>query len=298
MVRKEHEICDSVVWVDIADPTTLDMQKISKEFNLNKYIVRDCLEPDHLPKYDIVDDVHFLILRFFSHDFGQRISSIQNITNKIAIFFTQKFIITIHKVEVHFLDVIYKNHVSRGKCSTAEVTIKILQNAVQTFYEPAQRLIEQVDFFETKIILRRVNDDLIEDLYYLKRRATFSNKILMLMLEPINHMSPVYKDDEALQDVRDLHLKIHTMYGQILEDVNNLMGLYMSFAAQKTNDAMKVLTIFSVFFMPITFLAGLYGMNFQHMPELSLKWGYPAVIISMILITVGIYFWFRKKHWL
>ena len=101
-----------------------------------------------------------------------------------------------------------------------------------------------------------------------------------------------------MQDVRDQHLKISTMYAQILDDVNNLMNLYMSFSAQKTNDVMKVLTIFSVFFMPITFIAGLYGMNFQHMPELSLHWGYPAVIVAMIVITVGIYIWFRRKHWL
>jgi magnesium transporter len=298
MPRKEHQLCQDMAWIDITDPSALEMQELSKEYGLNNYIVRDCLEPDHLPKYDFVDNVHFLILRFFSHSFDQRITSVQDITNKIVIFYAEKFLITIHKTEVHFLDTIRKKYTATGSCLPDELMIRILASTLQTFYEPAQRLTEQVDFLENKIILRRVNDDLIENLYYLKRQASFSHKILMLMLEPINHAGPITKDNDALQDVRDQHLKIQTIYGQILEDVNNLMNLYMSFAAQKTNDVMKVLTVFSVFFMPITFIAGLYGMNFQHMPELNLRWGYPAVIISMIIITTGIYYWFRRKHWL
>lgn len=74
------------------------------------------------------------------------------------------------------------------------------------------------------------------------------------------------------------------------------MNLYMSFAAQKTNDVMKVLTIFSVFFMPLTFIVGIYGMNFDFMPELNQKWGYPAVILLMVIITVIIYQWFKRKN--
>jgi magnesium transporter len=298
MASKEHQICEGVKWIDTTDPSSMEMQELSKEFGLNSYIVRDCLEPDHLPKYDFVEDVHFLILRFFSHSFDQRITSVQDITNKIAIFYTERFIITIHKSEVHFLDTIRKKYTSNHICSPTELMIRILLESLQSFYEPAQRLTEQIDFLENKIILRRVNDDLIENLYYLKRQASFSHKILMLMLEPINHVVPISKDDEAMQDVRDQHLKIQTMYAQILEDVNNLMGLYMSFSAQKTNDVMKVLTIFSVFFMPITFIAGIYGMNFQHMPELTFKWGYPAVLLMMIIITAGIFYWFRRKRWL
>lgn len=226
-------------------------------------------------------------------------ATIQELSNKIAIFYTKEFLITIHKEPIQFLTNIQRKYIDKGKCSSTEETItKVLWHALESFDDPAERLSEQVDFFENHILLKTVTNEQVEALYYIKRQASISNKILMLMAEPINHIRTIPKDDPALQDVKDQHLKILTLYNQILEDVNNLMNLYMSFAAQKTNDVMKILTIFSVFFMPLTFIVGIYGMNFEIMPELSQQWGYPAVLILMAIVTFIIYQWFKRKKWL
>lgn len=257
------------------------------------------MEPDHLPKYDTVDEVNFLILRYFSHVFDKKMATIQELSNKIAVFYTKDFLITIHKEPIQFLSNIQKKYIDKNRCAgSEEVVTKILWYGLETFDDPAQRLSEQVDFFENQILLKRVSNEQVEALYYIKRQASISNKILMLMAEPINHIRTIPKDDPDLQEVKDQQLKILTLYNQILEDVNNLMNLYMSFSAQKTNDVMKVLTIFSVFFMPLTFIVGIYGMNFEFMPELSSKWGYPIVLIIMVVITIIIYLWFKRKKWL
>ena len=76
------------------------------------------------------------------------------------------------------------------------------------------------------------------------------------------------------------------------------MNIYISLSSQKTNEVMRVLTVFSVFFMPLTFIVGVYGMNFDFMPELRLKWGYPGVMLLMGFITFSIYVWFRRNGWL
>jgi magnesium transporter len=76
------------------------------------------------------------------------------------------------------------------------------------------------------------------------------------------------------------------------------MNLYISFSAQKTNDVIRVLTVFSVFFLPLTFIVGIYGMNFKYMPELNSKWGYPITLLVMIGVTLSIYLWFKRKKWL
>ena len=105
-------------------------------------------------------------------------------------------------------------------------------------------------------------------------------------------------DKPALQDVRDLQVKLVTLYEQVHEDTNNLLNIYLSLSARKTNDVMKILTIFSVFFMPLTFIAGIYGMNFKFMPELTMEYGYPVTLLAMGIIVVVIFIWFRRKHWL
>lgn len=299
MAIKENEICNQIKWIDITEPSTQEIETISTQYKLHYQLMRDSMEPDHLPKFDLVDEVNFIILRYYHQAQDKRAATIQELSNKIAIFFTGDFLISIHKEPIHFLNTIQRKYVEKGKCTTAEnLLTHILLFSLETFADPAQRLTEQIDFFENQILLKSVSNAQVEALYYIKRQASMSNKILMLMAEPINHIRTLPEDDPSLQDVKDQHLKMMTLYSQILEDVNNLMNLYMSFSAQKTNDVMKILTIFSVFFMPLTFIVGIYGMNFRFMPELNQAWGYPAVLFVMAAITAIIYFWFRKKEWL
>src|SRR5215211_481881 len=112
MSRKEQAICEGINWISIVDPSAAEMEELSKEYALNKYIVRDCMEPEHLPKYEFVDDVHFLILRFYARDPAKRSTTIQDITNKIAVFFTDRFLITIYKNDISFIKVIREKYVS------------------------------------------------------------------------------------------------------------------------------------------------------------------------------------------
>ena len=299
MIKKEHPICEGIEWIDVTDPTTSEMQEIADRYRLNPYIVRDCMEPDHLPKYDLVDEVNFLILRYYAHNFNLQAATIQDLTNKIAIFYTDRFLITIHKQEVAFMDIVNRKHVASGKCSSvSDVVTRIIWQALESYDDPVQRLSEQIDFQENNIMVRKMSNDQLEALYYIKRQASIGHKTLMLMQEPINHVRTAPENDAALQDVKDQHLKMLTLYSQAVEDVNNLMNMYMSFSAQRTNDVMKILTIFSAFFLPLTFIAGIYGMNFEYMPELRYQWGYPAALFLMALVTLGIYAWFRRKKWL
>jgi magnesium transporter len=206
-------------------------------------------------------------------------------------------LITIHQSDTSFLDAIGRK-INGKSISSMELLAKIIWQALETFDEPANRLSELVDFYESQVMLKKSSDDITEALFYLKRQASLSHKVLMLMQEPINHIRAAPGDESLLQDVRDQHLKMQTLYSQVMEDVNNLLTVSMSFAAQRTNEVVRVLTLFSVFFMPLTFIVGIYGMNFDFMPELRQKWGYPGVITFMALLTFIIYRWFKRKRWL
>jgi len=101
-----------------------------------------------------------------------------------------------------------------------------------------------------------------------------------------------------MQDLRENAESMHFYADEMLEEVNNLLQMQLSIAAHRTNDVMRILTVFSAFFLPLTFIVGVYGMNFQHMPELPLVWGYPLVWGIMLSVVAGIWLWFRRRGWL
>jgi len=299
MAVKEQFFGDGIRWLDLVDPTQHEIERINKEYDFNPHLLTDAMDPDHLPKYDEVEEMHFLIVRFYCLSMDKPVTTLKELTSKIGIIYTNRFVITIHRPELHFLQEIKTKYLERKRMkSTTEFVLKVLWYVLETYDEPSQRLLEQLDFYERRIVLKETEPEHLEALYFIKRKASICQRMLTLLAEPINHLRTKNKYELELEDVKDHHLKIRTVYNQVLDHVNNLLNLYVSFSAQKTSDVMKVLTIFSVFFMPLTFIVGVYGMNFQFMPELRQRWGYPAVWLVMLVVVAIIYLWFKRKRWL
>jgi magnesium transporter len=189
MATKELFSCETFRWIDVTDPSTKEMEELSKDYSLNAYTVRDCMEPEHLPKYELIKDIHFFILRYYGHSFDKKMASIQELTDKIAVFHTGSFLVTIHKAEISFIKVLARQLDTTRRCSsTSELLTKIVWNALASFTDPANRLAEQVEFYEAQVMIRKADHDLMEALYYIKRQATLSHKVLMLMVEPVHHI--------------------------------------------------------------------------------------------------------------
>jgi magnesium transporter len=286
-------------WIDVSYPTAAELQELSAEFGLNQYTLADCLEPDHLPKAEDLGAVKFLITRkILDEVLGHKLHTVQQLSTKVAIFFNEDFIITVHRLPQAFIEelqtsfeqkLVYKN--------PAQLAAKILLQVLQSYNKPALQLAAELDKYETAVFLRQTQPNILGELYYLKRKINIIIKLLILT-EDITHALNAYKAHNlALQDAKDLHTKLLTLFNQLHDDVGNLQQIYISISAQKTNEVMKVLTVFSVFFLPLTFIVGIYGMNFKFMPELESVWGYPVVLASMVAITVIIYWWFKRKKW-
>ncbi len=299
MTKKEYTICEGIEWIDITDPNAEALSGLIDTYGLNNYLVKDCLEPDHLPKFDVSGNFNFVILRYYTFKSEKGSSTIQQLTNKLAIFYNEKVLITIHLAEISFLDLIYKRNIQEMGCSsTAEVLMRIVWYSLASFDDPVQRLSEQIDFHENNILVRKNEEDQLTQLYFIKRQASMLHKVVMLMVEPINHLPNNAEFATSLQDVKDEHLKIQTLFSQVLDEVTNLMNLHMSYTSHRNNEVMKVLTIFSVFFLPITFVTGFFGMNFKKMAEMEKNFSYPSVILVMLFIIGGIFYWFKKKGWM
>ena len=288
-----------LTWVDVTAPSSTELTELSKTYDLNHFALSACLQPDHLPKHEDIDGTHFIITRVLMPIRSGKSVSIQSISTKIAFFYRPGLLITIHRIPHDFIQDVRMRFFDKGQFKLVEsIVAKLLWHILHSYELPAVGLSTELDEFENMVFSQNLTPQMLLELYQIKRKALMSKKLLLFTQEAISSVKlPVAKADD-LQDSRDLHLKLLNIYDQIHEDISNLVNFYLSISAQKTNEVIKVLTIFSVFFMPLTFVVGIYGMNFDYMPELKIRYGYPLLLGIMVLLSCGIYLWFRKKRWL
>ena len=288
-----------LTWVDVTAPSSTELTELSKTYDLNHFALSACLQPDHLPKHEDIDGTHFIITRVLMPIRSGKSVSIQSISTKIAFFYRPGLLITIHRIPHDFIQDVRMRFFDKGQFKLVEsIVAKLLWHILHSYELPAVGLSTELDEFENMVFSQNLTPQMLLELYQIKRKALMSKKLLLFTQEAISSVKlPVAKADD-LQDSRDLHLKLLNIYDQIHEDISNLVNFYLSISAQKTNEVIKVLTIFSVFFMPLTFVVGIYGMNFDYMPELKMRYGYPLLLGIMVLLSCGIYLWFRKKRWL
>lgn len=286
-------------WLDMTNPTPDELNAVAGQYGLYYTVVKDCLEPDHLPKFEAFENVNFLIARIYSPKKDKEADTIQDLSSKIAIFYGPDFLITVHRLPQPILEDIRHRYVDTGHCaSTTELTIRIVRLALASYVDPGLQLVSSLDAHESSVFLREKAPDLLRHLYYLKRKASSAKRILTLSNDILVSLRRIESPSSLLQDTQDLQVKAVTLYDQLEESVTNLLSIYLSLSSQRTNEVMRVLTIFSAFFLPLTFIAGIYGMNFEFMPELGWKVGYPGVLVFMLLVAAGIYTWFKRKGWI
>ena len=159
-------------------------------------------------------------------------------------------------------------------------------------------LSSRLDDYEERIFLHHRRKPFLRKLYYLKRQVDLIRIILTHYRDLIDHFHLPGYQHIYTQDLRDIYSRVTTLFTDIAENTGQLLSVYFNVESNHTNEIMRTLTIISVFFMPLTFIVGVYGMNFIIMPELNWAYGYAVVWGLMLGISVGIYFWFKRKGWL
>lgn len=285
-------------WVDIVSPTTEELSHIALKYKLHPALVKDCMQPDHLPKHERMDDYNFLIFRIHTEKELKDADSVQELTHKIAVFYSDDFLITIHRKEKDFVSYLSQMVKEKKLDSTSKLLNALIFFCLTTFEEPSKKLIKTFEYYEQTVFLRNKKISLLKGLYYLKRKVDLIKSMLILSHDIIEQIDQGESSNVNTRNTRDTYVRLQTSFQGLSDDINQLLNIYFSTSSQRTNEIMRVLTLFSVFFMPMTFIAGIYGMNFQYMPELTWKMGYPGALGLMGFVAIIIYVWFRKKGWL
>ena len=282
---------ESFKWIDIENPIKEDLEKINKELGLNYYLIKDSLEKGHLPKYEKNYKVEFYIFRAYTSDIKLHIDEVGEMSNKIAFFLYDDKLITIHRAHFNFLQIHEEKHIKIN-----EFFLRIVKLMLDTFKKPTIDLSNKISDIERTIFLKDHRKVLLEELYYIKSQSRILKKVLQITQSVIEQSSQNFIASFQYQDIKDELLNLLTYNEESVENSNQLMTTYLSISDQKNNEVVRLLTIFSAFFLPLTFIAGVYGMNFKFMPELNWEWGYYFSILLMTAVVIVIYIWFRRKR--
>lgn len=286
-------------WVDLVHPSKEDLVSLAPMLNVPERILVNALNPDHLPKFEAFQTTNVIYLRVIDPNKKPHAVNIQELTTKITIIMHEDLVLTIHRLDPEFI-VNLRKECSGENCYNIKELIKsIVTSALMTYDEPLTTLEHKAEDFEERIFKANKSRRIIREGYYIKRKASAFRKCLKFSLDILNalqnHPEFVWKDFQGLKENTERFL----FYTEdVLENVTGLLNLHISLSSQKTNEVMRVLTVFSIFFLPLNFLAGVYGMNFEHMPELKHPHGYTAVLLMMGFISLGIFIWVHRKGWL
>lgn len=278
-------------WIDLEKPTHEELEMITLPFDIDLHLIDDILEHGHLPKIEKINDYTFIIIRAYSANYTDNVTTVGELSNKIAFFINDKRLITFHRAEFDFL-----KNVSGEFDDSEKLMLSIIDKMIFTYNMPVQIQSEIMDDFEKEIFLKNKHSISIEKLYYQKSKARISKKILQLTQNVLNQITVNPKSSSLLQDLKEKTLNHLLNYDEIIENANNILSTYLSLTANKSNEVMKLLTIFSAFFLPLTFVVGIYGMNFDFMPELRWHYGYFITLGGMLSIAIIIFIWFKRKN--
>jgi magnesium transporter len=218
------------------------------------------------------------------------IDEIGEMSNKIAFFIFDDKLITIHRAHFSFLNVEEEKHIK-----ISEFFLKIVGFMIDSFKKPTIEISNKITEIEKTIFLKDYRAVLIEELYYIKTQSRILKKIISITEATILKSQDKYKVSYIYQDIQDQLLNLLTVNEESVDNSSHLMNTYLSLSDQKNNEVVRLLTIFSVFFLPLTFIAGIYGMNFKFMPELNWQLGYGFALCLMAIVVIVIYLWFRRK---
>lgn len=295
-------------WVDVVNPSRDELAKTARKYGLHPMSVEDSLEPEHLPKYERIGSTTFIIVRAIDSAAADDCSTVHEMTRKVAIFYGADFLVTIHRTEQPFMSRLIEQYqnptppppgAERRKSFLPRLLIEIVNESVATYQEPLEEAEGALDQFEATVFGEHEFAGLLRRIYLVKRRVTLMRRMLSHTLDAVKKLVPGSEPTAPLyQDLRENAESMHFYADELLEDVNNLLSIQLALASHRTNEVVRVLTVFSVFFLPLTFIVGIYGMNFLYMPELRERWGYPAILAAMGGVTLVIYLWFRRRGWL
>ncbi len=294
---------DGTVWVDVRGLGDHDLlRRVGDAFGLHPLVLEDAVNVPQRPKAETYDAYQLYVSRSLLLDPERGL-----VSEQVAVIFGPRFVLTIQESPSDTLGPVRERlRVPGARIRTSGpdyLAYAILDTLIDGYYPLAEGLTEGLEALED-LVVEDPRPGHLRELNALKRHLLELRRTIWPQREALNALvrgdSPFVAPSTVvfLRDSYDHTVQLGEAIDSAREFAAGLLNTYLSVVAQRTNDVMKVLTIMASIFIPLTFMAGIYGMNFERMPELRWPWGYPALLVAMLAVAAGMVWFFARGGWL
>ncbi|MFC0274909.1 magnesium/cobalt transporter CorA [Metabacillus herbersteinensis] len=281
-------------WVDFDIPTDEEAKLLKSHFDFHPLAIEDCLHFLQRPKLDYYGEYDFFVLH--------RLNQTTLTPEEVDVFVGKNFIVTFHlssSIEIQMVQERLIKEDNVLKKGAMYIFYLLMDKIVDEYFPNLYKIEDNLNELETK----EANQDLIESVFKIKSQLLKSRRTIFPMRELLyrilNSERLIIPKEERVyfMDIYDHLLKLSEMIESNLEMTNDIRDSYISLNSNRMNTIMKTLTVMTSIFIPLTFIASIYGMNFEYMPELTWRWGYFGVLGVMVGVGSGMLLWLWGKGW-
>ena len=294
----------TVTWINIDGLHQVDViEKIGQQFQLHPLILEDILTTGQRPKTDDFDDYVFIVLKMLYYDEEEE----QVKAEQVSLVLGSRYLVSFQEIEGDvFASVRERIRKAKGrirKMGSDYLAYALIDAIVDQYFTLLEIFEEKIESLEDELV-SDPDPETLEDIHDVKREMIFLRKYVWPLRELIGAMArgemSLISESTAvyLRDVYDHTIQVIDTIESFRDVLSGMLDLYLSTISNRMNEVMKVLTIIATIFIPLTFIAGIYGMNFKFMPELEWHWGYPVAMLVMAAIAILMLVYFRRKKWL
>ncbi|WP_332645418.1 magnesium/cobalt transporter CorA [Lysinibacillus sp. 54212] len=288
-------------WADFSEPTPEEMEELASSFHFHPLAIEDCIQEIQRPKLDYYSNYTFYVTHII-RDEEKTITK-----NELDFFVGDHFIVTFHHIPSPEVTTVWNKMLALKNCEKwnpfyvfYEVLDKIVDNYFPILYKIEEELQKLEDNTQKKS-MNHLMGELFDTRNMLLNLLHTVNPMRDLLYRMLNsqhlNLNRVVERREYFSDIYDHLLKLAEMVAANREVTADIRDSYLSLNSHQTNNVMKLLTIITSIFAPLTFIAGIYGMNFQRIPELNWTYGYFVILGLMGMIALAMIYWFVRKGW-
>jgi magnesium transporter len=294
----------TVTWINVEGIHRMDvLEKLANCFSLHPLILEDISDVDQRPKVEDLENYIFMVFKMLSYNFEYAEIEIE----QISLVLGKNFVISFQETVGDIFDPI-RERLKTGKGRIRKMgadylAYSLMDATADNYFKILDEFGEKIEFLEEEII-SRPDPLVLKEIYHLKREIIFLRRIIL----PLREMLRLLERSESGLISEPIKIYFRDIYDHVIQVIDSIeifremltgmIEIYLSSLSKRMNEVMKVLTVIATIFMPLTFVTGVFGMNFRYMPGLERSWGFPIAMIIMFGIGIYMLRYFRKNRWI